>query len=253
MSDPILDVSAGDRWLVVVAHPDDESFGCGSLIAHVARAGAQVTVVCATRGEAGERTSEIPLEADLGAIREFELRAAADLLDVATVEVLDYVDSGFDGDLSPDSLCAAPVEDVASIMTGIVNRIEPLVVVVLDGSDGHRDHLMIRTCVWEALAAAEVPGVALIETCLPNHLMRRWLEEMHEAHPDAAYHGIDPGEFGTPDAHITDVLDHSAVLDVREGAIALHRSQRSPFEGLSPGLRRAFLVHTHIARSRTTR
>jgi N-acetyl-1-D-myo-inositol-2-amino-2-deoxy-alpha-D-glucopyranoside deacetylase len=249
--DPILEVAADDRWLVVVAHPDDETFGCGSLIADVARAGGQVTVVCATRGEAGERTPAIPADADLGAVRESELRAAADLLGATQVELLSYADSGFDGDLPPSSLCAAPVEEITATVVEIVNRVEPLVVVVLDGSDGHRDHLRLRRCVHGALDVAGDPGISMIETCLPNHLMRRWLEEMREAHPETAYHGIDPDAFGTPDGHVTDVLDHSAVLDLREEAIALHRSQRSPFEGLSAGLRRAFLADTHTARTRS--
>lgn len=39
--------------LVVLAHPDDESFPMGGTLAKYAAAGAQVTLVCATRGEAG--------------------------------------------------------------------------------------------------------------------------------------------------------------------------------------------------------
>ena len=82
-----------ERMLVVVAHPDDESFGCGSILAHAAVGGVDTIVCCATRGEAG---SPIPMSGGprLAAVRERELRAAADLLDVGRVVVLDYEDSG---------------------------------------------------------------------------------------------------------------------------------------------------------------
>ena len=75
--DSLDEIARGDAWLVIVAHPDDETFGCGSLIAAAASCGAEVTVLCATRGEAGERTPDVDPTADLGQIREAELHAAA--------------------------------------------------------------------------------------------------------------------------------------------------------------------------------
>ena len=46
-------IQAGRRLLLVHAHPDDETFGCGSLLAHARRMGVRTVVACATRGEAG--------------------------------------------------------------------------------------------------------------------------------------------------------------------------------------------------------
>jgi N-acetyl-1-D-myo-inositol-2-amino-2-deoxy-alpha-D-glucopyranoside deacetylase len=242
------DIRPGDRWLVLVAHPDDETFGCGSLIAHAARRGAEVTVVCATRGEAGERTSAVPVEADLGTVRAAELHEAAAVLGAAHVQLLDYGDSGFDGDVPAGSLCGAAADEVTEVVAALLISVGPDVVVVLDGSDGHRDHLRMRACAQDAVRALGDPRVALVETCLPNHLMRRWLDEMRDAQPDAPYHAIDPASFGTPDDRVTDVLDLADELTVREAAIAVHRSQHSPFEDLSAELRRAFLADTHLAR-----
>ena len=124
-------------------------------------------------------------------------------------------------------------------------------VVVLDGSDGHRDHRHIRTAAHEALRARATrsrTAPQLYEHCLPNSLMRRWLDEMRVLRPGTAYHSLDPADLGRDDGEITDVVDASAVLERREAAMAEHRSQASPFDGLSADLRRAFLTTDHLVR-----
>lgn len=246
--DPVLDVRPGDRWLVAVAHPDDESFGCGSAIARAAALGADVTVACATRGEAGEVPAGHPDCGDLGAVREAELHRAADRLGAARVELLGYRDSGFDGEAARGTLCAAPVDDVARLLDRLIGDLRPTVVVVLDGSDGHRDHLQVRAAVHALLPHLAEPWPVVVEHCLPNALMRRWLEEMRSVRPNTAYHALDPAGLGRADADITDVVDVLDVLDRREAAMAEHRSQASPYDGLSAELRRAFLTTDHFAR-----
>ena len=67
------------RLLVVVAHPDDESFGCGSLLAAASAGGHTTAVLCATRGEAGE--SRVATD-NLAALREAELRTSAAFIDL---------------------------------------------------------------------------------------------------------------------------------------------------------------------------
>ena len=247
--DLLHDIRPGDRWLVAVAHPDDESFGCGSLVAHAAVHGAEVTVACATRGEAGELPPGSLDCGDLGAVREAELHRAAGHLGAARVELLGYRDSGFDGDLLPGSLCAASEADVAAVLQRLVEDLRPHVVVVLDGSDGHRDHLRIRGAVRVALRRTD-PVPQLYESCLPNSLLRRWLAEMRLLRPDTVYHSLDPSVLGRPDDEITDVLDVADVLDRRLAAIAEHSSQSSPFDGLTPQLRTAFLTTERLARVR---
>ena len=141
---------------------------------------------------------------------------------------------------------------MAEILARLVTDLRPTVVVVLDGSDGHRDHRHVRAAMHEALrstrATAEDGGAQLYEHCLPNSLMRRWLEEMRSLRPATAYHSLDPADLGRDDAEITDVVDASAVLEQREAAMAEHRSQASPFDGLSDELRRAFLTTDHLVR-----
>src|SRR5689334_10816520 len=99
--------------LVVVAHPDDETFGTGSVIAHAAAQGRHVVVCCATRGEAGHDTSGTTSgPEELAAVREGELRSAAEVLGARDVIVLDFPDSDMHGDMPPGALAAVPIEDV---------------------------------------------------------------------------------------------------------------------------------------------
>lgn len=75
---------AGERMLVVVAHPDDETFGCGSIIAVASEAGAHVTVACATLGDRGETRLALSPE-QIAHQRRRELHLAADVLGVHEV------------------------------------------------------------------------------------------------------------------------------------------------------------------------
>ena len=232
--------AAGQHLVVVVAHPDDETFGCGSLIARAAAAGAVVTVICATRGEAGERVPDAATDhLPLGVVRERELRDAAEILGVRTIELLDIADSGFDGPLPAGALCGIPIEAFADDLGVRLERLAPAAVLILDGDDGHRDHLRVRHAI-ELVRARQSTETRLVRSCLSRELMRRWIEEVRALHPETAYLDLDVDSLGTPEAELT-AIDSSAVLDVRERAIACHRSQKSPFDGLSVELRRAFL------------
>jgi LmbE family N-acetylglucosaminyl deacetylase len=236
---------AGQRMAVVVAHPDDETFGCGSLIAHAAAAGAQVTVICATRGELGERRPDGVREGwPLGLVREAELCEAAAVLGVGEVVLLDHRDSGFDGAVAEGALVAAPIEALAIELATRLAVVQPEVVLTLDGSDGHRDHVHLRDALHHAVGWLEPPA-RLVHSCLPNSLMRQWAAVMAEQQPDMAHLAIDVAQLGRPDDELT-VIDTSAVLEVRERAIACHRSQASPYDGLPSALRRAFLAADHV-------
>jgi LmbE family N-acetylglucosaminyl deacetylase len=230
--------------LAIVAHPDDETFGCGSLLLHAAAAGARTVVVCATRGEAGAVTPSVQVpERGLADLRESELRAAAAALSVTDVELLEYTDSGMDGEAAPGSLCAAPLSTVVEVVASAVAHHQPDVVVALDASDGHRDHARIRAAVEEVVAGS---GTRLYLQALPRSLMHDWVR--HHAGKESASAYVDLPEIGTPDEQITTVVDTSEHYQQRQAAIRLHASQASPFEGLPEELRRAFLATDHLVR-----
>src|SRR5664279_305672 len=74
---PRLEVpGAGDRLLVVAAHPDDESLGAGGLIAAAVARGADVRVIVATDGEASHPDSTTHTPAQLAITRRAEVTAA---------------------------------------------------------------------------------------------------------------------------------------------------------------------------------
>ena len=81
------------RVLGVFAHPDDETFCAGGTFARYAGQGAEIMVVSATRGQAGQiRDAAAGNRRTIAAVREAELRLACERLGVTKVRCLDHVD-----------------------------------------------------------------------------------------------------------------------------------------------------------------
>ncbi len=146
------------KLMAILAHPDDESLGSGGILAKYAAEGIETSLVTATKGERGwfgdER--EYPGLEALGQIREAELRAAAEVLGIRSVDFLGYLDGELDQ--------AHPAEVMAKI-AGRLRRAKPDVVVTFgpDGSYGHPDHIAI----------AQFTTAAIIEAASPNSLYYR--------------------------------------------------------------------------------
>jgi N-acetyl-1-D-myo-inositol-2-amino-2-deoxy-alpha-D-glucopyranoside deacetylase len=222
--------------LVVVAHPDDESFGCGSVLAHAATAGYATAVLCATRGEAGE--SRIRTD-DLAAVREAELREASRILGVATIHLLDYRDSGMTGEPAPETLARARPERVVAEVRSVIDELRPDVVVTLDGSDGHRDHVAIREATIAAVDTANHPPGATYLWCLARSSMAKWASNPRGGRGDEY---LELGTLGTPDEQITTRIDVASHLPQRWRAIRAHASQTSPYDDLPAELQHEFLA-----------
>ena len=237
------------KLLVVVAHPDDETFGTGSVIARAARNGAEVVVCCATHGELGEaRPDSVPDGATLAEVRAGELRDAAALLGANRVRLLNFEDSGWDGDCKPTSLVGAAFDDVVAAVREVVADEQPDVVVTLDpsGGDGHRDHVRIAQATTAAFDEAAPEEATLYYWCLVRSVMRRWI-----AHKSGSvYDEVPDDDFGCPDEHITTVIDVADLLPLRLEAIGHHRSQASPYDDLPADLQAEFLATDRLIRAR---
>jgi LmbE family N-acetylglucosaminyl deacetylase len=233
--------------LVTVAHPDDETFGTGSLIASAAEQGAQVTVCCATRGEAGEAHG-VPADADLAAVREAELRAAGAVLGVQRFVLLDFGDSGMTGDPPSGSLAAAPLDDVAAAVRTVLDDVRPDLVVTLDPDygDGHRDHSAIGRATLQACRG--LPELRVYVWTVTRALLADWLAHLGEVRPESAHLELEEQGVGRAEEDITTWLDVGHLRDVRLRAAALHRSQVFPFAGMPDELLSAFLDTDRLVR-----
>lgn len=134
--------------LVVIAHPDDESFPMGGTLAKYAAEDVRVVLVSATRGEAG-----IPgLNAvETAHLREAELSSAALALGVSRLEFLGYLDGEFD---------RADEEEVVGKLLEIIQQEKPdtLLTFGADGISGHPDHVAVHRFTTTAFDRSGING-----------------------------------------------------------------------------------------------
>ena len=147
-----LPLGGGCRLLGVFAHPDDETFCAGGTFARYAGQGAEIMVVSATRGQAGQiRDVAAGNRRTIAAVREAELRLACSRLGIMKVRCLDHVD----GTLA-DAGFSALVDEVAQVIC----EFRPDIVITFgpDGGYGHPDHITISAATTAACQRAAVPG-----------------------------------------------------------------------------------------------
>jgi LmbE family N-acetylglucosaminyl deacetylase len=238
-------MSSRRRLLAVLAHPDDESLGMGGTLAKYAAEGVDVFLVTATRGDGGRfhghrgDDGRHPGPLALGNIRETELRAAATVLGVSEVSLLDYHDQQLDR--------ADSREAVGRIATHL-RRIRPDVVVTFgpDGAYGHPDHIAISQFTTAAIvAAADAAFVAESDgtgAACPHSVSKlyylAWPQSTWEAYQaairtlSATVDGVERQATPWPDWAITTVIDTSDVWLTVWRAVSCHESQLAAYDRL---------------------
>jgi LmbE family N-acetylglucosaminyl deacetylase len=226
--------------MAVLAHPDDESLGFGGTLAKYASEGVDVFLLTATRGDGGRYRGHRPGDPEhpgplaLAKIREAELRAAAAVLGLHGVSVLDYHDRYLDA--------VNPREAIASIVTHL-RRIRPEVVVTFgpDGAYGHPDHIAISQFTTAALVTAAGPDDT--ETGRSPHAVSKLYYIAWPASTWAAYEaaigrlssmvdGVDRYATPWPDWAITTEIDARDFCSTVSRAISCHESQVATYERL---------------------
>ena len=142
------------RLLGVYAHPDDEAFCVGGTLAKYAAAGAEIMVISATRGEAGQiRDAFAATRRTLGEVRANEMRLACKHLGVQHCVCLDFGDGKL-RELDEALLVTKIVE--------IMRHFRPDVVLTFgsDGAYGHPDHITIGAATDTAFQLVYETGVA---------------------------------------------------------------------------------------------
>lgn len=147
MSDRPDDVVGG--LAAVLAHPDDESFGCAGALAVAHDAGRIVRLLVVTRGEAGG--PEGASDAEVAETREEELRCAAGKIGFSEVTLLEgYPDGGV-----ADMPFAQLVDDIA-IWLGD-RRPAAVITFGAHGITGHPDHVVVGSATrWAVERLSEV-------------------------------------------------------------------------------------------------
>lgn len=228
--------------MVVHAHPDDEVFSTGGILAKYSAAGDRVVVVYGTRGEAGEMydPDRDPEEAmaHLGEIREDEARRACAVLGVSDVYFLGYRDSGMkdtEENKNPAAFMNAPLEEATGRLLQIMRETQPQVVVTYDegGGYGHPDHVMTNRVAVEAFNRAQAEPWGPQKLYFPagsREGFKRYVEGMRDLGIKVPWipDDFNLDEYGRPDAEITAHIDISAYSALKKQALAIHRTQIKP-------------------------
>ncbi len=149
------------RILLSLAHPDDEAFGSGSLIAKYTAEGAEVTLICATSGDVGSVKPEFMQGYNsVSELRLAELECAAKVLGIKETILFGYRDSGMMGsadNADPRSLWQAPLDVLTDRIAEVLRRTCPQVVFTFDpyGGYGHPDHIKMHQATIAAFKALQ--------------------------------------------------------------------------------------------------
>jgi LmbE family N-acetylglucosaminyl deacetylase len=192
------------RAMVIVAHPDDAEFTMAGTVATWARAGCAICYVICTRGDRGSNDPKMaPWE--LARLREQEQRAAAAILGVQEVILLDHPD----GTLEPTlALRRDLTREIRRFRPDVVLCGDPTVRFYGDRYLNHPDHR----------ASASAALDAVFPSAETRYVFPELLAAGFEPHRVSAVyiHGsLEPNVW----------IDIEAVLEIKARALAAHVSQ----------------------------
>ena len=200
------------RLLAIFAHPDDESYRAGGALALLAREGAQVWVLCATRGEQGILKLD---PEETGQVRQTEMECACRALGIEKPRFLDYQDG---------TLPQVDEESAVGQVVRTIRKLRPQALLTWppSGVSGHPDHVAVSRWTEIAFQLAADPAAYPEQKEAPHAV-------------EALYHIVVPHSLAeamkmshlitVPDEKVTLTMDVSAAWDAKMTAIRCHHSQ----------------------------
>ncbi len=134
--------------LVLAPHSDDETLGCGGVIALHADQGDPVHVIVVTDGAAGDPVGHYR-GADYIALRQSEARRAAEILGVTSLQFWGYPDGRL-----------ADATDLSERLVRILRAIRPALLYHPSALEIHSDHAALAGAVAQALNLLPTPPQA---------------------------------------------------------------------------------------------
>jgi LmbE family N-acetylglucosaminyl deacetylase len=197
--------------LSIWAHPDDEAYLCGGIMAMASAAQSRVVCVTATRGELGVTDPTRWPPEQLLTIREAELAECLRILGVTEHRWLGYPDGGCDS-IDAD----AAIEQIA----GIVRDVAPDTILTFppDGQTGHPDHIAVHRWSVEAVRRT---GIGTLHVFANT---QEWLDDQLARWTElGAIVGEPPIAWAGPLS--IDLTLTGQVLDIKYAALAAQASQ----------------------------
>lgn len=211
------------KVLCVFAHPDDESFSSGGTIAKLAKSGHNVSLICATKGEAGlVGDPPIATQDQLGEIREKEQKAAAKILGIRQIFYLGLIDG---------TLHKYSINFLTRKILPIVIKEKPDVLITFDehGISNHKDHIAVSksaTLSFKKYAKNIKKHVKLYYATIPKSYLKKYRSNMDKTLDYKAF-----GEMiGTNDSKITTVIDIKKTFKTKVRALNCHKTQHKDVE-----------------------
>jgi LmbE family N-acetylglucosaminyl deacetylase len=237
------------RLAVVVAHPDDDTFGCSGTVAlHAKDPAFRFVLIHVTSGENGEIADpSLATPETLGEVREEEDRRSWVALgrEPDRHEWLRYPDHGVAG---------AGEEALVEALLGVLRDEHPDVVMTFgpDGVSGHPDHIAVGRAATRAFHRLREDGEEGFRRLLHHGLPQSVLDEWNARLVADGKSPMDPTELymprGVPDETIGVHVDCTDVIDRKLAAFAEHATQAGGSDDLvtEEDRRRAFGFETHV-------